>query len=528
MKILIVTITPNCSVDRLAEMVRSHNEHLDIEVFPFHAKRHSKEDLLDFERRAKDADLIDFEYWRGADVLIKEFPWLKDKKKILTHHNPYDLDKIDPALFDKVIVKNKTQRSELPGSIYIPHAVPFDWYKFNSDNYNVDGKAVLMVAYRIESKKGIREVAQACKDLGYKFILAGKVSKPDYMKEVVAIGGDFEFYENPTDDELREYYWNATLHVCNSVDNFESGTMPILEAMAVGIPVLTREVGLVPDIATDENMYVRTGQPEDLENLKAALKDIIEDREGRLKMREKAWHTVKNYNDYRMAKKYAQLFNDVLFPARPLVSVITATRDRKDQVLNIIDALKTQTYSNIEFVVCDDNSMDGTEEAVKSKRGDVNFPIKYINTEKVGYNLAMARNMGIVEADGKFLVFLDSRLTIQDDSIMKLVAGLCKGEYQIRSEKVWAFGEKGGNKKTFVENFSCVRRLLFIRGGMFLERINKYGGMSQEIRKRYGAQGFQFLYLEEAKAKEQIRAKGFASKRDDIVEMKNTLWKIGY
>ena len=132
-KILIVTIVPGSAVDRLAEMVKKHNEHLDIEIFPFHAKRHSKLDLEMFGQRAMDADLINWEYWRNAEVLFEKFPWLKKKKNILTHHNPYDLHKIDTKLFDAVVVKNKTQQEELPGSIYIPHAVDLDFFPFNED-----------------------------------------------------------------------------------------------------------------------------------------------------------------------------------------------------------------------------------------------------------------------------------------------------------------------------------------------------------------------------------------------------------
>lgn len=528
MKILIVTVLPftYSSIERMAEMIVKYNEHLTIEIFPFHGKRYSPEDLKAFENFAKDFDLIDFEYWRGAEVLLREFPWLKDKKKILAHHNPYDLFNIDTKLFDAVVVKNKSQEEELHGSVCIPHAVDLDVFEFN-ENYTED-KTVGMVAFRIEGHKGIKQVAQACKDLGYKFLLVGKVSKPDYIKEVLDIGGNIEFREEVSDvEELKKAYRETAIHVCNSADNFESGTLPILESMAMGVPVLTRNIGLVPDIVNigvlGENMVVREGQKEDVEDLKTELKSLMEDRERRLAMREKAFESVKNYSGYRLAKRYADLYNSVMFPGQPLVSIITPTYNREEQILKIIDALQNQTYQNIELVVCDDNSTDGTESSVKSMRDKVKFPIKYVNTGKTNsdeYGLAKARNLGVIEADGEFLMFLDSRLCPEKDTVEMFIN-------KIGVDKVWLYGDKGRQKKSFVENFSFIRRKFFIEAGMCNERIDKYGGMSQELRNRFRLQGYEFVYVQEAKATELKKARPMAEKRKDIIYIKDKLWKMG-
>jgi len=525
MKILIVTVLPfsYSSVERLAEMIKKHNEHLDIQIFPFHGKRYSQNDLIMFERIAKDKDLIDFEYWRGADVLIKQFPWLKEKKKILAHHNPYDLHKIAPNLFDAVLVDNKTQQSELPGSIHIPLAVDLDFFEFKED-YTKE-KVVGMVAFRIEGKKGIREVARASKELGYRFILVGKISKPDYFRQIMKVNPETEFREEVSDEELRQAYYEMGVLACNSLDNFESGPMPPLEAMSCGTPVLTRNVGSMRDIDNGENMLVRDGKTDDVEDLKCALRGLMEDRERRLRMRERGWQTVKNWGDKRMAIRYAETYNRVLFPSCPLVSVITPTYNRKEQVLEIIDALKKQIYPNIELVVCDDGSTDGTESAIKGMREQTRYPIKYINT--VGarqikmheYGLAMARNLGVIEAEGEILMFLDSRFVPEPNAIEEFTRVL-------ESDKVWLFGDKGAGKRSFVENFSMIKKRAFVLAGMCNERITRYGGMSQELRTRFSSQGFEFVYVPKAKAKEIRTAQKLSTKRKSIIEMKDLLYKL--
>ena len=46
---------------------------------------------------------------------------------------------------------------------------------------------------------------------------------------------------------------------------------------------------------------------------------------------------------------------------------------------------------------------------------------------------------------------------------------------------VWLFGNKGG-KKEFVENFSCIRREDVINFGLFNERMDAYGGLSERLK----------------------------------------------
>ena len=66
-----------------------------------------------------------------------------------------------------------------------------------------------------------------------------------------------------------------------------------------------------------------------------------------------------------------------------------------------------------------------------------------------------------------------------------------------------------------------------IRAGMFCERVNKYGGMSQEVRARTRAQGISHIYIESAKAKPSGKSSNKYTKRADIIKMKEMLWEMG-
>lgn len=87
-----------------------------------------------------------------------------------------------------------------------------------------------------------------------------------------------------------------------------------------------------------------------------------------------------------------------------LISVIIPTWNRKDDLINAINSVLNQSYKNIEILVCDDGSTDGSKKAVKllnDKR------IRWIPGVRKGLPAA-PRNNGIRNAKGDFLAFLDS------------------------------------------------------------------------------------------------------------------------
>jgi hypothetical protein len=138
--------------------------------------------------------------------------------------------------------------------------------------------------------------------------------------------------------------------------------------------------------------------------------------------------------------------------------------------------------------------------------------------------LGIARNIGAIEAAGEILVICDSRILPEHDSIGKFANRLLAAG----KRKVWVFGDKGADKRTFVENFSAIKRDQYIKGGMCNERIDAYGGMSQELRGRFTWQGFDFEYLPAARATTMIGSHSNENKRQQIIKSKLKLWKMGY
>lgn len=525
MKILIVVDKIPSAIWICARVMEKMKDWFGFDIIAVHPKRPSTQQLEDFRNKAKNADLIDFRYWKTSEMLLKSFSFLDKKKKILTHHNPYDLDQEDWfTKYDKTIVRNKTQKEIVKkvfkkDPIYFPYTVDLDFYKFQRDYPEDKIFKVNMVAARIESKKGILEVAKACRLTNSKFILVGRISDMNYMRDVMVEGGPaMDFRESITDEELRDVYYQSHLHINNSTDGFESGTLPILESMACGCPVLTRNIGHVPDLFNEKNMVVRFEAKENVDELISYINILKEDRKKRLALREEGFKTVVGLDNEYAARRYYQIYREALYGQDPLVTVVIPTYNRKDSLFAVLTSVAIQDYRNIEAIVVDDGSDDGTEDVVKEFKESSNLVVKYIRQEKMGYGLARARNTGAVEANGSILIFMDDRFMMDRGAVADFVKGI--------KPKVWLFGDKGANKKSFVENFSCVHKRDFIRLGMFNERIVYYGGMTRDIINRMSVSGMTTEYCPEAKVKVLVNSKSRFTKKEDRIKAGLILWKL--
>lgn len=517
LKVVSVVDKVGTALDRLSKGMTPFMDNLDYSVVDVHPKRPDPEQLARFEQLAQMADVMDYQYFKTAEMLRERYPWLKDIPSVLTHNNPYSITESDWNSYQCVIGNNKTIHSELKKTTqarteYIHLATDPYFWTFN-DEYQAE-RSVIMVANRIEGKKGILPVAQACREINAKMYLVGNVSDMNYFHEVIRTGV-VEFFQNIPDERLKDLYNRAGIHVCNSVDNFESGTLPVVEAMFSGVPVLSRKVGHVPDFYSGDNLVMGEYEPDDVSSIAEHLDAMFADKKKLETLRNEGFFSIKHLNFERRAYAYQKLWRELL-PGEP-VSVIVPIAGKEETTRECLNSIATQSHRNIEIIVVDDGEV-AQEDNVKSFASTINLPVRYMKTGGVGYNLAKARNLGIIEATSEVLVFCDQRMMMQPTAVEEFLKHL--------KPKTWLYGSKGV-KKPFVENFSCVYRNELIVAGMFNERITQYGGMSQEIRSRAIKQGLNLQYLEEAKAIPSGKSANRVRKKYEILRTKNMLWKIG-
>jgi glycosyltransferase involved in cell wall biosynthesis len=88
---------------------------------------------------------------------------------------------------------------------------------------------------------------------------------------------------------------------------------------------------------------------------------------------------------------------------KPKVSVIIPTYNRASRVRDTIESVLTQTVTDLEVIVVDDGSSDGTGKILEETFGD---RIRYYAQANQG--ASVARNKGVEEARGEWIAFLDS------------------------------------------------------------------------------------------------------------------------
>lgn len=89
----------------------------------------------------------------------------------------------------------------------------------------------------------------------------------------------------------------------------------------------------------------------------------------------------------------------------PLVSVVIPAFNRHEYIQHTVDSVLTQSYKNIQLIVVDDGSTDGTFELLQQYGKRLHL-LTHPNRENRGQSAAI--NLGITQADGKYLAILDS------------------------------------------------------------------------------------------------------------------------
>lgn len=515
MKILTIVDKKGSAISRLAEEESAINTHHDIRVISFHPKRPNEEEIQALQEGLEWADVINFQYWRSALTILDEYG--VDKPKILQHHNPYSVNEDDwHKKFDIVVTNNRTIQSTLPYSRLVYNTV--DVAKFQFVRKLQSFKKVGMVTARIEGKKGVLETAQACKEIGIRLQLVGRVSDRDYFNKVIATGV-VDFMEDISEEELVRSYHSIDALVVNSIDDFESGPLPVLEAMSSGTVVISRLVGMVPDIYNNKNMVISSGSPKDIKDAIAGFYKLSTDEQNDIIS--SAWETAKRLDNRYRARQYSKLYFEA-FSSQELVSIVIPTANRPKELVDLVASIQSQDYTNIEVVISDDGLPVMDPIFIKTLKEHSKFPIKYVTTNKQerSYNLAYARNLAVAEAEGEYVMFCDDRFILQPGTV---------STFMLRAplEQEWHFGNKGGNNKTgFVENFSIVRRSELVKGGMFNTLINKYGGMTQEINTRFTRQGFKLMHRPDVNCDINRKPNSKDSRKPDILDMKFLLYKL--
>lgn len=104
-------------------------------------------------------------------------------------------------------------------------------------------------------------------------------------------------------------------------------------------------------------------------------------------------------------------------------SIIIPNYNKEEYVRETLESIFNQTYKNFEVIVVDDGSTDKSIEIIKE------FDIKLFHT--IRKKAGGARNVGIDNATGDYIIFLDSDDYFTDNTVLERLNNLINGEDMI-------------------------------------------------------------------------------------------------
>ena len=107
----------------------------------------------------------------------------------------------------------------------------------------------------------------------------------------------------------------------------------------------------------------------------------------------------------------------------PKVSIIMATYNCEDTLRKSVNSIVSQTFSDWEFIICDDCSTDGTYEILLEYKNQ--YPDKFVILHnKVNSKLPFSLNRGLEVARGEYIARMDGDDEALPDRLEKQVAFL--------------------------------------------------------------------------------------------------------
>jgi len=212
------------------------------------------------------------------------------------------------------------------------------------------------------------------------------------------------------------------------------------------------------------------------------------------------------------------------------VSIIIPTYNRKPEILDCLASIYELNYDNFEVVVIDNCSTDQTPDAIKKY-----YPLVKLIVMPENLGAVKARNIGIENSKGDYLLFVDSDNVLDPESLEYLVElaetdksiGFVgpKMYYYTDPKRIWYAGAKislSTAKTTYVGineidhgQYDQVREVEHIPNVWIVKRevINKIGGMESVYVMTYGEsdwairaikEGFKVMFCPKAKVWHKI------------------------
>ena len=163
------------------------------------------------------------------------------------------------------------------------------------------------------------------------------------------------------------------------------------------------------------------------------------------------------------------------FLNNPMISVIIPTLDCRELLLGALESIGQQTFQNVEVIISDGGSSDGTQDAARNLLKKLE--LSYCILEQPGSSIYGAMNLGMQVACGEWLYFLGSDDRFASSTVIEqLKPALQNRKHHVVYGDVWMKSHKrlgggGGYTCRSIGRLNVPHQATFYRRST-LERLN--------------------------------------------------------
>jgi glycosyltransferase involved in cell wall biosynthesis len=200
---------------------------------------------------------------------------------------------------DHLLRELGTQRAD----VRIVHNPLFDGYRAVPKPFDASRPRILIVG--LAANKNFHRMVAALCGIPCEVRVIGQLQE-EHLGSLAESGLPYSSAFRLSDDEMRNEYAKCDMLLFASTA--EGFGLPILEAQAVGRPVVTSNLSSMPEVAGDAAELV---DPFDVASIRSGVLRVIEDEHRRAELVARGFENVKRFSPQATADQYAALYREV-------------------------------------------------------------------------------------------------------------------------------------------------------------------------------------------------------------------------
>ena len=184
--------------------------------------------------------------------------------------------------------------------VVIPNGINLQHLEFKPKDKIPTKPRILQIGAR--HNKNLPRLFDAVKGIDCVLEIVGELD-PKYREQLKSNGINYENHINVPFSKIRELY--ESCDIVTFVSTYEGFGLPIIEAQAIGRPLITSNVSSMPEVAGKGACFV---DPYDVNAIREGILKVIENKDYRKSLISNGFENVKRFDIRNVARQYSDLY----------------------------------------------------------------------------------------------------------------------------------------------------------------------------------------------------------------------------